>query len=70
MGGNANPKVLVVSHNVFSSLSNMGKTLSVFFDDWDSDSIAQLYFHSEVPYSNICNHYFRVTDWTLLSHKE
>lgn len=60
------PRVLVISHNVFSTTSNMGKTLSAFFAGWDSDKLAQLYFHSEVPNSTICKNYYRVTDFDLL----
>jgi glycosyltransferase involved in cell wall biosynthesis len=60
------PRVLVISHNVFSTTSNMGKTLSAFFAGWDSDKLAQLYFHSEVPNSLICKNYYRITDFDLL----
>lgn len=60
------PKVLVISHNVFSTTSNMGKTLSAFFAGWHSDKLAQLYFHSEVPNSAICKNYYRITDFDLL----
>jgi glycosyltransferase involved in cell wall biosynthesis len=60
------PKVLVISHNVFSTTSNMGKTLSAFFAGWDTEKLAQLYFHSEVPNSIICENYYRITDFDLL----
>jgi glycosyltransferase involved in cell wall biosynthesis len=60
------PRVLVISHNVFSTTSSMGKTLSAFFKGWDLDKLAQLYFHSEVPNSIICKNYYRITDFDLL----
>lgn len=60
------PKVLVVSHNVFSQTSNMGKTMSSLFQGWDSNKLAQLYFHSEVPNDEICKNYYRVTDFDIL----
>jgi glycosyltransferase involved in cell wall biosynthesis len=60
------PRVLLVSHNVFSTTGNMGKTLSAFFAGWDTDKLAQLYFHSEVPNSLICKNYYRITDFDLL----
>jgi glycosyltransferase involved in cell wall biosynthesis len=60
------PRVLVISHNVFSTTGNMGKTLSAFFAGWDSDKLAQIYFHSEVPNSAICKNYYRITDFDLL----
>ena len=55
-------RVLVVSHNVFSKTSNMGKTLSSYFNAIDSEDLAQFYIHSEVPTSDICKNYYRVTD--------
>lgn len=63
MEGKKYPKVLVVSHNVFSTTSNMGKTMVAFFNSWDRENIAQLYFHTEVPNSDICKKFFRITDF-------
>lgn len=60
------PKVLVISHNVFSETSNMGRTLKNFFIDWNKDCIAQLYFHTEIPTTNVCENYFRITDFDVL----
>ena len=57
-----NPKVLLISHNVFSKNINMGKTLSTYFEGWDKSKIAQLYFHKEVPTTNVCKKYYRFTD--------
>ena len=55
-------KVLVISHNVFSKSDNMGRTLYDMFESWNADDIAQLYVHSEVPNTDVCNEYYRVTD--------
>jgi len=60
------PKVLIVSHNVFSTTSSMGKTMAAFFNSWEIENIAQLYFHTESPNSNICKRYFRVTDFDII----
>ena len=60
------PKVLVISHNVFSNTSNMGRTLKNFFIGWDKDSLAQLYLRSEIPTTNVCENYFRITDFDML----
>lgn len=60
------PKVLIVSHNVFSTTSSMGKTMAAFFNGWERENIAQLYFHTESPNSNICKRYFRVTDFDII----
>lgn len=56
------PRVLVISHNVFSETSNMGKTLCGYFADFAPENIAQLYIHSEVPTLDICTRYYRITD--------
>ena len=55
-------RVLVVSHNVFSVTESMGKTISGYFEGWNVDDLAQFYIHSEVPTSDICENYFRITD--------
>ncbi|MBQ8907579.1 MAG: hypothetical protein IJY71_03225 [Clostridia bacterium] len=59
-------KVLVISHNVFCQTSNMGKTLSAYFEGWDKAELAQIYVHSEVPTSDICHNYFRFTDSEII----
>lgn len=60
------PRVLVISHNVFSNTTNIGKTLTAFFNNWKSDNLAQLYLYSEYPNTKVCNKYFRVTDFEML----
>lgn len=55
-------KILIVSHNVLSKNTNMGKTLLSYFKDFKDEDIAQLYIHSEVPTVDICKNYYRVTD--------
>lgn len=59
-------KVLVISHNVFDRNSNMGKTLASFFHGWNCQCLAQLYLHSEIPTSEICHRYYRITDTDAL----
>ena len=66
MEGKKYSKVLVVSHNVFSSTSNMGKTMASFFHDWPKTKLAQLYFHTEVPNLDLCERYFRITDFDMV----
>ena len=60
------PRVLVVSHNVFSETSSMGKTLYQFFESWPKEKLAQLYLHTEMPTTHICERYFRITDFDVL----
>lgn len=60
------PKVLVVSHNVFSLTSNMGRTLANFFTEWPSEKLAQIYFHMQIPTMEICERYYRITDFDMI----
>lgn len=59
-------KILIVSHNVFSATENMGKTLVSYFKDFGKENLAQFYIHSEVPTSDICVNYYRVTDKEMI----
>ena len=59
-------RVLVISHNVFCNSTSMGKTLSGYFKDFKSDELAQFYIHSEIPTSNVCNNYYRITDKEII----
>lgn len=60
-------KILIVSHNCFSSSSNMGKTLGYYFSSFERDQIAQLYLYAEHPDSDeICNNYYRFTDFDAI----
>ena len=63
-------KVLVVSHNIFSFSSNMGRTLANFFKSFPCEDIAQLYFHTQIPTTDICKNYFRITDFDVLKKKK
>ena len=60
------PKVLVISHNVFSASGNMGKTMVDMLSGIPAENLAQLYFHSEVPTLKMCKRYFRITDRNML----
>lgn len=55
-------RVLIISHNVFSSTQSMGKTLSAYFHGFSTGELAQFYIHNQIPTSNICQSYYRVTD--------
>jgi len=59
-------RLLIISHNVFSLTENMGKTLLGYFENWESDKLAQLYFHSEVPVTEKCFKYYNITDTDAL----
>lgn len=42
---------------------NNGKTLCSYFSKWPISKLSQLYFHYEIPTTNICENYFRLTDF-------
>lgn len=56
------PNVLVISHNCFSKKGSNGRTLGNFFINWPKESLAQFYINNEIPDSEVCDKYFRVTD--------
>lgn len=59
-------KVLVVSHNCFSSVQSMGKTLSSLFAEFGKDELMQLYLYPSIPNVDICGSYYRITDSDIL----
>lgn len=59
-------KVLIMSHNVLSPTSSMGKTLISYFHDCETSDLAQFYIHSEVPTDTLCQNYYRVTDKDMI----
>lgn len=62
-----NSKVLVVSHNCFSKVSNNGKTLESIFSSFPKNDIGQVFFTED---SNIdfdfCDNYYRITDSNVI----
>ncbi len=58
---------LILSHNVFSKTSSMGKTLSAYFKGFENEKISQFYIHSEIPTDDsVCKDYYRVTDKEII----
>lgn len=56
-------RVLIISHNLISKTTNMGKTLRSYFMNFAVEELAQFYIHSEVPVDDaLCRNYFRFTD--------
>ena len=60
------PRVLVISHNIFSKSGNMGKTMMEFLKCVPPEDLAQLYFHSEIPTVDCCYRYWRIKDADML----
>lgn len=59
-------KVLVISHNVFSKTTAMGKSMADMLECVPADDMAQLYFHAEVPTTAVCKRYLRIRDGDVL----
>lgn len=55
-------KVLIISHNCFSTYNNMGKTFTSLFSVFKKEELCQLYIHPTIPDIDKCNSYFRITD--------
>lgn len=63
-----NKKVLVISNNCFSKLTNNGKTLESIFKGINKSNISQLFFSDlEAPDFEFCNNYYRITDSDIIS---
>lgn len=60
------PKVLVLSHNCFSTTTSNGRTLASLFEEWDKNSIAQFYITDEIPNFTNCSRYYRITDLEMM----
>ncbi len=60
-------KILIISNNVISDTSNMGKTFSAYFNSFDKNELAQFYISQEEPTNmNQCSSYYNVTDVEVL----
>ena len=62
-------KILVISANPMSKIFNNGKTLNAFFDSYPKEKLAQLFFSAEIPDSDICSSYYRISDIDMLSYR-
>ncbi|NIK11794.1 glycosyltransferase [Alkalibacillus almallahensis] len=56
------PNLLIISNNALSFTRNNGKTLNSLIKDIPEENISQLYLSKEVPQSDNCNNFFRITD--------
>lgn len=59
-------KVLVISNNALSQERNNGKTLESFFKNKKKYDVAQVYFYNELPNSNVCEKFYRITEKNLI----
>ncbi len=59
-------KILVISHNSFSTFQSMGKTFCSLFSTFRKEELCQLYIYPTIPDIDACNSYYRVTDKDVL----
>ena len=59
-------KVLIISHNTFSYVQNMGKTFMSLFASFRKEELCQLYIYPTLPDADMCNSYFRISDTDIL----
>ncbi len=59
-------KVLVISHNSFSTYECMGKTFCTLFSKFSSEELCQLYIYPNIPNVDRCDSYYRITDKDVL----
>ena len=60
------PNILIISNNPLSKVSNNGKTLASFFQDYPEGNIAQLYFSNNLPDVSDYKNYYRISDYDIL----
>ncbi len=59
-------KVLIISHNPFSTYQSMGKTFLSLFETFKKDELCQLYIYPAVPDVDTCHSFYRITDKDVL----
>lgn len=59
-------KVLVISHNSFSTNDSMGKTLCTLFRAFKKEELCQLYIYPTIPNIDYCSSFYRITDKDVL----
>lgn len=59
-------KILVISHNPFSTYQSMGKTLKSLFAAFEKNELCQIYIYPAVPDVDICQSFYRITDKDVL----
>lgn len=60
-------KVLIISHNSFSTYQNMGKTFLSLFSGFEQEELCQLYIYPNIPNVAACGSCYRVTDKEMLA---
>ena len=59
-------KVLIISHNSFSTSESMGKTFCTLFSSFKKEELCQLYVYPSIPDIDFCESFYRITDKDVL----
>ena len=59
-------KVLIISHNSFSTFQSMGKTFCTLFSHFKKEELCQLYIYPTIPDVAFCDSFYRITDKDVL----
>jgi len=59
-------KVLIISHNSFSTFQSMGKTFCTLFSQFKKEELCQLYIYPTIPDVPFCDSFYRITDKDVL----
>lgn len=60
------PRIMVVSGNAFSKVSNNGKTLECLLNKWPCEKIAHIYFTGEKEDTEFCHKFFSLTIYDVI----
>ena len=60
-------KVLIISHNSFSTFQSMGKTFCTLFSQFKKEELCQLYIYPTIPDVPFCDSFYRITDKDVLN---
>lgn len=62
-------RILIISMNALSDVTNNGKTIASFFKGYPVEKIAQLYFSPDLPQNTECMKYYRINDMDMLTKR-
>lgn len=59
-------RVLILGHNPFNLELPNGRTLYELFSKFNSEDIAEIFLHDDIPNFDICKNYYRMTDFDVV----
>lgn len=62
-------KILIISRSEWDTSNSTGNTLENLFGGYSADMLANLYFRTSPPRSNVCREFFSLTEWSAFHAK-